>query len=374
MDGRAVLDEALRRHRAGDLAGAEALYRGLIEAEEDVAALVNLSVVLRERGRADEALELLRRAARRDPSSPYVHRNRGNLLRDLGDAEGAAEAYEATLRLNPADEQAAVDLARVRLAQGRFAQAWPLMERRPERAKAAARLPFPEWRGEPLRGRRLLVWPEQGFGDQIMMARFVARLDAQVTLVCLPDLAGLFASLPATVVPTSDRLALPPQDFWTLPLSLPALLGSCADLATAPYLAAEPSPGPGRVGVAWRGNARPDPGRSLPPELGAALLALPGAVSLHPEDTGARDFRQTAERIAALDLVISVDTSVAHLAAAMGKPTWVLLQHAVIEWRWAADAGGRSWWYPQATVLRQPTPGDWRAVVDRIRADWPVRD
>jgi ADP-heptose:LPS heptosyltransferase len=101
--------------------------------------------------------------------------------------------------------------------------------------------------------------------------------------------------------------------------------------------------------VAWRGNALPDPGRSLPPELGAALLAMPGAVSLQPEDSGAADFQATADLIAGLDLVVSIDTSIAHLAGAMGKPTLVLLQKDVVEWRWRADAAGRSAGIPRRT-------------------------
>uniref|UniRef100_UPI002FE3185C glycosyltransferase family 9 protein n=1 Tax=Phenylobacterium sp. TaxID=1871053 RepID=UPI002FE3185C len=189
--------------------------------------------------------------------------------------------------------------------------------------------------------------------------------DAEVTVACLPQMARLLAQLPATVQPLTDRMAVAPHDFWTLPMSLPRWCGP--DVPTGPIFRGTPRRS-GGVGIAWRGNALPDPGRSLPPDLGAGLLALPGAVSLHPEDSGARDFQDTADLIAGLDLVVSIDTSVAHLAGAMGKPTLVLLQHNPPEWRWLADAAGRAAWHPSATVLRQPAPGDWRSLIDRVKA------
>jgi ADP-heptose:LPS heptosyltransferase len=133
-----------------------------------------------------------------------------------------------------------------------------------------------------------------------------------------------------------------------------------------PYLQAEARPSAGRIGVAWKGNALPDPLRSLPPEAAQRLLALPGAISLHPADTNARSFKETAEIIAGLDLVISIDTSVAHLAGALGKPTLVLLHHYSSDWRWREADDGRAFWYPTARVLRQPRPGDWLALVPRI--------
>ncbi|MGZ6020294.1 MAG: glycosyltransferase family 9 protein, partial [Phenylobacterium sp.] len=115
----------------------------------------------------------------------------------------------------------------------------------------------------------------------------------------------------------------------------------------------------------------PDPGRSLPPDLAARLLALPGAVSLDPEDSGAQDFQDTADLIAGLDRVISVDTSAAHLAGAMGAPTQVLLKARSGDWRWREAAPGVAAWHPSVRIARQPAQGDWRGLVERIAAAWP---
>lgn len=370
-------DEAVRRavalHKAGQVAAAEDAYRAILATDENVSAATNLATLLRARGDLDGALALLHRAVAAAPANGVVRRNLGNLHRDRGDLAAATAQYEAALQIEPADDQAAVALAEVLLAEGRFTEAWPLLERRPERAKAAARIASAQWQGEPLAGKRLLIWPEQGFGDQIMMMRFVPRLEGQAIVACVPQLARLLGQLPAEGLTLENRMMLlPPHDYWTVPMSLPGQLGVyAADLATQPYLSGQ-ARRTGGVGVAWLGNARPDPARSLPPEFGAQLLALPGAVSLHPQDSGARDFQDTADMIAGLDLVVSIDTSVAHLAGAMGKPCLVLLHHRASEWRWRADAAGRSVWYPSATVLRQPAPGDWVSVIAQVKAAWPA--
>ena len=141
---------------------------------------------------------------------------------------------------------------------------------------------------------------------------------------------------------------------------------------TEPYLRGHAATRPGGVGIVWRANADPDPCRAIPEALAQELLALPGAVSLAPEDTGAKDFQDTADLIAGLDRVISVDTSAAHLAGAMGKPTQVLLHARSADWRWLESRPGVAAWYPSARILRQPTRGDWRGLIDQIRADWPA--
>jgi hypothetical protein len=373
-DYEAAFAQALAHHRAGELDAAEAAYREILrDHKARPPLLANLAAVLRRRGVFEEPEALLRRAIALAPELRGLRCNLGNLLDDQGRLAEAAGAYRGELALDPTDRESRLGLARAELAQGDFAEGWRMLDARPERDKAVARgLTGPEWRGEPLAGKRLLVWPEQGFGDQIIMMRFIRRLAGEVTLVCMPQLLRLFGQLPATRIPMAERMTAPPYDYWTLPLSLPLALGEAAkDLATAPYLSGIPRSA-GGIGVAWRGNARPDPGRSLPPELGAELLAMPGAVSLHPEDSGAQDFQDTADLIAGLDLVVSIDTSVAHLAGAMGKPCLVLHQHRAREWRWRTGADGRSVWYPSATVLHQPTVGDWRSVIDRVKADWPV--
>jgi len=231
-------------------------------------------------------------------------------------------------------------------------------------------LSFPEWRGEPLAGRSILIWPEQGFGDQIMFARFAAPLvaaGAQVTMLTPPPLMELLSPLPVTRLAAAGSVAIPRHDFWIMAGSIPGRLGiDLRRLPAEPYL-------PGRadgkgIGVAWRGDPRHhnDQHRSLPPDLGHALVSLPGARSLLPEDSGARDFRETAAMIDALALVITVDTSIAHLAGAMGKPVWILLPHANPDWRWMR-AHSDSPWYPSARLFRQPAPETWPSVISDVR-------
>jgi hypothetical protein len=150
-----------------------------------------------------------------------------------------------------------------------------------------------------------------------------------------------------------------PHDYWALPMSLPRW--APGPLWEGPYLKGRGARN-GRFGLAWRGNAAPDPGRSLPAPLARRLLGLAGAVSLDPEASGAKDFQDTADLIAGLDVVVTVDTSVAHLAGAMGKPVWLLLQQRSIDWRWTQP------WYPDVRIFRQPAQDDWESVIADVEA------
>lgn len=288
---------------------------------------------------------------------------------------------EATLRealaLRPGDDQATFGLALSLLGQGRYAEGWPLLE--PRARLSPGLIPpgpstYPEWRGEPLAGKSILVMSEQGFGDQIMLARFARTLRDQgagVTLACHAPLARLFAPLAEAVVAVTpgERQVVGPHDYWTRYFSLPEHLGVTLEtLPAEPYLAAlDDAPAPtGRVGLAWAASATgPLAAQKSLPKEAADYFLRQGFVSLQPEATGARDFADTAAIIAKLDLVISIDTAVAHLAGAMGKPTWVLLPHGA-DWRWMNERAD-SPWYPSARLLRQATPGDWISVLGPIR-------
>lgn len=370
------LDEALRlaveRHRDGDLAAAEAGYRAVLAAGEHAGALRNLAVLLETTGRTDEARGLYGRWAGLVPETAAVWQTLGNFHRFTGELDTAEKAYRRALDLEPDLRQVQADLGLVLLAQGRFAEGWPLYEQRARRLRTAARrLSFPEWMGEPLAGKRLFVWSEQGYGDQIMMARFVRELGAaHVTLTCAPGLARLFAQLPAEIVPLAEEVQAPAHDYWVLPMSIPAKLGVLeATIPRAPYLTAPPR-GRGGIGVMARGNPTYawDRSRSPPEAVCRELLALPGAMSLEPSDTSAADFQDTAEIIAGLDLVITSDTSVAHLAGALGRPTWLLLSDHGLDWRWMRDRAD-SPWYPSLRLYRQPRADDWAAVVAEVRRD-----
>ncbi|MFC3070408.1 glycosyltransferase family 9 protein [Phenylobacterium soli] len=309
-----------------------------------------------------------------DPAADL--RAEGERLLYAGRFAEAETLMRALLERAPDDVYAEQYLSQALLGQGRYAEAWPLQARRLEAvALGSPRPPLeePEWQGGPVAGKRLLVIGEQGLGDQIMYARFVPvlrELGADVTLLCRASLTRLFeASLDVQVFGMAGRVDVPDPDCWVLTASLPAKLGVTLEtLPTAPYLRAGPRRTPGaRIGVASRGNPqhRFDGFRSLPAEEAERLLALPGAIDLSPEATGASDMAETAEIVAGLDLVIAVDTSAAHLAGALGKPVFVLLPAMGLDWRWMAGRSD-SPWYPSARLFRQARPGDWHAVVDVV--------
>jgi hypothetical protein len=247
-----------------------------------------------------------------------------------------------------------------------------------ETVHGMAGFPFPEWRGQELAGKRIVVFPEQGFGDSIQFARFapqLAALGARVTLLAEPGLFRLYRdSFEAVeVIAANGPVEFPDPDYWAKICSLAYRFGvTPRTIPAAPYLKARqppPQPAPGRrVGVMANGNPRHkrDLLRSLPEAQARVLLDL--GVSLHPADTQAYDFAETAALIETLDLVISVDTSVAHLAGALGKPCWVLLPAEKPDWRWMTGRTD-SPWYPSIRLYRQATPGDWRPVLDAVRRD-----
>ncbi|HEY8615108.1 tetratricopeptide repeat protein [Phenylobacterium sp.] len=337
-------------------------------------ALYTQAHQLREAGDFAGAQAAYERVAEAAPTSAGPHHWIGFVRLRQGDAPGAEQAFRRALEREPGRPVSTHGLGLALLGQGRLAEGFPLLEARnriPERA-ARAPLPFRRWAGEDVSGRHILIWPEEGFGDQIQYARYTQTLAARgvrATWCCAPELAGLFAAnLPVEVLRAEGSVPLPNVDFWLGSTSLPALFPSDDPLA-APYIAAPPRPTGARIGVLVRGNSKHynDAARSLPDGAAEALLGLPGAIGLVPEDTGARDFLETAEIIAGLELVIAVDTAGAHLAAAMGKPCWLLLPHAP-DWRWLPDRE-RSLWYPSMRIYRQPSPDAWDAVLQAVLAD-----
>jgi len=328
---RAVADQ-----RAGRLAEAEAQYRALIAAQPDLLI-------------AHQNLIALLRAAQR--------------LHDL------PAAYEALLALAPSDELHFA-LATNLLSLGRYAEAWPHYEHRP--AKAAFRMDGarPEWRGEPLAGKALLIVQEQGLGDQIQMARFIPQLralGATVTFACTEPLTRLLEPFCPTIARGPGMRGV--WDYWIPSMSLPYRLGATLETLPPPLAIASHPSGRG-VGVLTRGNPlHPmDAYRSLPDAQAEALLAFPGAVDLDPAALGARDLADVAEVIAGLACIVSVDTAAAHLAASMGKPTFILLPATWTDWRWGLERAD-SPWYPAARLVRQPAPGDWAGAIEKVRGE-----
>jgi len=337
------------------------------------------------------------------PDVADAHINRATALHGLGRHDEAMAGYAAAIALAPMLPEAHVTRALWRLKLGDFAEGWPEHEwrwRTAQFADSVRNFAQPLWLGDSdPAGKTILLHAEQGLGDTIQFcryARLVAARGAQVVLEVQPPLVRLMASLGVgTVVAAGETL--PPFDLHCPLMSLPLAFGTTSgDIPAAEaYLAAEPAsvaawrrrlaPLPGlRVGLAWAGNPAAtaiDSRRSMALEMLAPLAAVPqvSLVSLQKGEaaTHARgfpvqdytdeltDFADTAALIAALDLVISVDTAVAHLAGALGKPVWILHRFDSC-WRWLLQRSD-SPWYPSARLFRQPAPGDWTSVVREVR-------
>ena len=290
--------------------------------------------------------------------------------------EGLFRDAEAKFRLalneEPGRTTALFDLGLALMAQGRYREGFPYYAARFGLAgsRPKPRLPYPEWQGEPLKGRNIALFPEQGLGDQIQIARFapvLRKMGADVTLFCDAPLQRLFEGLGTRTIAASGAVEFPDPDYLCMIMDLPGKLRSTLQtLPSTPYLSATPRPMGARIGVARRGKATHanDARRSLPDDLVLPFEAL----ELSPEVTGAKDFQDTADIIAGLDLVVSVDTSIAHLAGALGKPCWLLLPRQGIDWRWMANRTD-SPWYPSMRLYRQEVADDWVGVLKRVATD-----
>jgi hypothetical protein len=267
----------------------------------------------------------------------------------------------------PKDERLRGYLARSLLAQGRYLDGFRENELRPHRLKAPPRqLPYPEWEG-PIVGRSILVWGEQGIGDEIMFSRFVPRLRAlgasRVTFACYAECVRAFQQLDVDlVVSRFGPVELPRHDSWVSLCSIPHRLGvRLEDVRDAPYLEAQPRGG-GGIGLVERGspNNLADQDRSIP--AGWLQAAIPQGELLSPEG----DVLDSLGRVAGLDLLITVDTSWAHMAGALGVPCWLLLPYRYLDWRWLRGRTD-SPWYSSLRLFRQETPGDWPGVIEQVK-------
>jgi tetratricopeptide (TPR) repeat protein len=389
----------------GKLKEAAACHQCALTLKPDYAdAHTNLGIVLRDLGKLEESAACHERALALRPDFAEAHNNLGNTLRSQGRADEARRSYERALAIDPGSVEARWNRGLVALLQGDYATGWRDYEVRFQRKRNTPR-DFPQrmWRGEPLAGATILLHAEQGLGDTIQFLRYVPLVQASggnVILDVPASMMRLAAQIRgvAAVVKSGDPL---PSFAWHCPLmSLPLACGTTLECipAEAPYLtvpddaqreaAALSWPSDGlRVGLVWSGNSRylEDRIRSIPFSLFEPLLDLdsarffslqmgPAAAQLPTEETSVtdlqsaiKDMADTAALIAQLDLVITVDTAVAHLGGALAKPTWVLLPFAP-DWRWLTKRED-SPWYPTVRLFRQPQPGEWNSAIDRVRVE-----
>ena len=380
-------------------------------------------ILLHNEGRFQEAIACFERAeALGNRAAPS---NRGNSLLDLGRIEQALRAHEAAVARDPTHAGAAYNLALTQLRFGDWQHGWPGYEARfrfREVHRAPRTFSKPRWRGQQLHGERILLHAEQGLGDTIQFCRYASLVAARGGLPILQVQQPVERLLHSLAVARSGCAQVAPfgpahgrgsdidasaYDYECPLMSLPAVFGATVETVpcTGPYLAADPeaahdklrafpSHHPGlRVGLAWAGNPRykADRQRSMHLETLLPLLTqarvnwislqkgdaarqlselvseLPGdsncAINIQDGSSCDRDLAETADLMATLDLVITTDTSIAHLAGAMALPVWILLPH-LADWRWMQQTETTPW-YPTARLFRQPTPGDWEGVLQR---------
>jgi tetratricopeptide (TPR) repeat protein len=340
----------------------------------------------RQAGRLRLALAIYRRVVAAAPDHPAAVQHTAAVLNMLGRRAEAEAVARRAVAINPTDPAARHALAISLLAQGRYPEAGPFYRARFELPQLGlgkpSGLPYPEWSGENLAGKRLVVFPEQGYGDQIQQARFAATLrdqGAEIWLLCLPELARLFAaSLPGVHVRAAQgEVDFPDPDYWTMSGDLMFLAAVTPQtLPTRPYLVAPETwpelPAGFTIGLMASGNPAHgnDANRSLPAALAEQLRAsLPGrVVDLAPEASGASDFADTAALIRRLDLVVSVDTSAAHLAGALGKRALVLIPAVNTDWRWEHDREDCAW-HPSLSLYRADPHAGWAPALERLVRD-----
>jgi tetratricopeptide (TPR) repeat protein len=367
--------------------------------------------------RLDESLASYDQAIRLKADYPEAYNNRGVVLHELRRLDEAMASYERALALRPDFADAHHNQAMCRLMLGDFAGGWAQYEWRwrtdqfpPHNTDEGALT----WLGEEdLAGRTILLRSEQGLGDTLQFCRYVpdiAAMGAEVILEVQPGLERLLARLEGVARVITRGEPSPAHDFQTPLMSLPLALGAAPDMRRGGYLESDPHAAAAwesrmagaeklRVGLCWAGGTRPDQlvansidkRRSLPLEVFAPLAAVQGVAfySLQKGPPAAqlaevqapgwagpeivdltlelKDFADTAVLVANLDLVITCDTAIAHLAGGLGTSVWILNRFDAC-WRWQSHRAD-SPWYASARLFKQPTPGDWASVIDEIKSE-----
>lgn len=365
----------------------------------------NLGNSLMALGRFSDAAESFSRAATFLPSSPVPFASRATALQAIGQVKEAESDCRQALKIAPSFPAAHWNLALNLLLQGNYHEGWQEYEwrwRKPDFTSPLRHNDIPLWDGSPLYGRTILLHAEQGFGDAIQFVRYVplvAKCGGNIILECHPQLVSLFNGVDGVKAVVPFGSPLPPFSCQAPLLSLPYIFGTTLQdvPSDCPYLSVSAECSKKwesimsarqahlRVGLVWAGKSYPDPLRScrlaeLSPlaaesitffslQVGSGVEELdstPFRMKLIDLTSRIHDFVDTAALIEQLDLVISIDTSVAHLAGALGKPVLLLLPYAP-DWRWLLDRSD-SPWYPTMQIFRQKQPGDWGGVIDQVQS------
>ena len=387
------IDEAIRQWR-----------NGLAKEPQWDDSWRNLGFGLEHLDRVDEAVDAYRQAAQAAPANSENHRYLGSALQDAGQLDEAFDAYGQAIKADPDNAEAHWGRFWVRALRGEFPEAWDDYEWRwklSERTTPELDDSAPLWEGGDLSGQTFFLRAEQGYGDTIQTIRYapiLAEMGATVKVGCPPALARLFSGAPhISEVITGDAGKVNFNSHQAL-FSLPRILGTTLNNipGTVPYLSAPSqnsvelpaTKGTFRIGLTWHGSGSHNPDRrNVPFEQLLPLLEQErtmffslqlGDAAHDPARADAEnkladlsplmdDFASTAALIEQLDLIITIDTAVAHLAGALGKPTWLLLS-AAPDWRWMLGRGD-SPWYPSMRLFRQAKLGDWSDPLAKLRAE-----
>jgi len=372
----------------------------------DPAKLIEEGNQLRGENRPDQALKCYMLAMCHDPDSSAAFNNYGNVLRECGQARRGIPFLEHAIILDPSSITAKFNLAVSHLILGDYARGWPAYEARWQYEHLAGTEPQhkqPRWAGEDLKDKTILVVGEQGHGDNIQFCRFLANLHAAGARVLFQTTEGLIPLLntsPAISWIGTYTNQPPEFDYWIPIMSLPGILGITLDNLpkNVQYINA-PGDRAGawlkvlgakkrmRVGFSWSGrrDAWLNRHKSVPFETMLDMIKNNPQyewINLQVDATAEEDqslaaagvtrypgsiqsFADTAALINCLDVVISVDTAITHLAGAMGRPTWLMLQWFATDWRWMLDRDSNPW-YPTVRIFRQSSMGDWTSVTKKI--------
>jgi len=378
----------------------ELLERAIALAPSDSGVQQNLANSYLQGGQPDKSAALLQALIREDTNNALAHNTLGVAGHVIGDKIQAISHFRNAIQIDPNFAEAHENLAQALLFEEEYQEAWAEYEWRwhnDSNAQSKRQYSGPAWNGQSLEGQTLLIYAEQGFGDVIQFVRFLSMIDksdGRLILACHAALVELFSGLEAVDQVVDMKGEIPSFDRQAPLLSLPRILGiDGTGIPTAPYLSSTGADNgldtaKFKVGIVWAGMPRhefdPHRNRSIPVEALSPLLKLT-EIQFYSLQTGIQtadlgkisgsntiidlepriySFHDTAKLVSELDLVITVDTALAHLTGAMGKNVWILLATCA-DWRWQ-DKDSKNPWYPTAHLFRQKIPGNWADPLDDV--------